>query len=183
MKLTWFKFLLAQLKLYISKQFSSWNTRTHVCIYTHKYKRSCKFAGVRGEYYGGRCSVECVTHYCLRRLYLLYFFSPFIEHQVDMNWLERSLLVFFDWGTYCVSYCHIGFIVFYPVIRAKVKEIKTKCHDVTAVVEVKEILKASLVNIPRETVNLYTSSGCLCPPLNVNEEYLIMGYEDEERSR
>lgn len=53
----------------------------------------------------------------------------------------------------------------------------------TAVVEVKEILKASLVNIPRETVNLYTSSGCLCPPLNVNEEYLIMGYEDEERSR
>lgn len=53
----------------------------------------------------------------------------------------------------------------------------------TVVVEVKEILKASLVNIPRENVNLYTSSGCLCPPLNVNEEYIIMGYEDEERSR
>ncbi|EGV92869.1 Secreted frizzled-related protein 3 [Cricetulus griseus] len=69
------------------------------------------------------------------------------------------------------------------VIRAKVKEVKTKCHDVTAVVEVKEILKASLVNIPRDTVNLYTTSGCLCPPLHVNEEYIIMGYEDEERSR
>ncbi|XP_014306630.2 secreted frizzled-related protein 3-like, partial [Myotis lucifugus] len=69
------------------------------------------------------------------------------------------------------------------VIRAKVKEVKTKCHDVTAVVEVKEILKSSLVNIPRDTVNLYTSSGCLCPPLHVNEEYIIMGYEDEERSR
>ncbi|XP_032212039.1 secreted frizzled-related protein 3 [Mustela erminea] len=69
------------------------------------------------------------------------------------------------------------------VIRAKVKEVKTKCHDVTVVVEVKEILKASLVNIPRDTINLYTSSGCLCPPLNVNEEYIIMGYEDEERSR
>ncbi|CAK6448433.1 unnamed protein product [Pipistrellus nathusii] len=69
------------------------------------------------------------------------------------------------------------------VIRAKVKEVKTKCHDVTAVVEVKEILKSSLVNIPRDTVTLYTSSGCLCPPLNVNEEYIIMGYEDEERSR
>ena len=53
----------------------------------------------------------------------------------------------------------------------------------TAVVEVKEILKSSLVNIPRDTVNLYTSSGCLCPPLTVNEEYIIMGYEDEERSR
>ncbi|XP_025059013.1 secreted frizzled-related protein 3 isoform X2 [Alligator sinensis] len=69
------------------------------------------------------------------------------------------------------------------VIRAKVKEVKTKCHDVTAVVEVKEILKSSLVNIPRDTVNLYTNSGCLCPPLNTNEEYIIMGYEDEERSR
>ncbi|GAB1286486.1 Secreted frizzled-related protein 3 [Apodemus speciosus] len=69
------------------------------------------------------------------------------------------------------------------VIRAKVKEVKMKCHDVTAVVEVKEILKASLVNIPRDTVNLYTTSGCLCPPLTVNEEYVIMGYEDEERSR
>lgn len=70
-----------------------------------------------------------------------------------------------------------------PVIRAKVKEVKTKCHDVTAVVEVKEILKSSLVNIPRDTVNLYTNSGCLCPPLSANEEYIIMGYEDEERSR
>uniref|UniRef100_A0A8C5RMF3 Secreted frizzled-related protein 3 n=1 Tax=Laticauda laticaudata TaxID=8630 RepID=A0A8C5RMF3_LATLA len=69
------------------------------------------------------------------------------------------------------------------VIRAKVKEVKTKCHDVTAVVEVKEILKSSLVNIPRDTVNLYANSGCLCPPLNANEEYIIMGYEDEERSR
>ncbi|XP_060113307.1 secreted frizzled-related protein 3 isoform X2 [Heteronotia binoei] len=69
------------------------------------------------------------------------------------------------------------------VIRAKVKEVKTKCHDITAVVEVKEILKSSLVNIPRDTVNLYTNSGCLCPPLHANEEYIIMGYEDEERSR
>lgn len=70
-----------------------------------------------------------------------------------------------------------------PVIRAKVKEVKTKCHDVTAVVEVKEILKSSLVNIPKDTVNLHTNSGCLCPPLSANEEYIIMGYEDEERSR
>lgn len=99
---------------------------------------------------------------------------------------RKSLHVCFECGTYCVPIVyinHISIIVFYPVIRAKVKEVKTKCHDVTAVVEVKEILKASLVNIPRDTVNLYTSSGCLCPPLNVNEEYIIMGYEDEERSR
>ncbi|NXC82620.1 SFRP3 protein, partial [Cercotrichas coryphoeus] len=69
------------------------------------------------------------------------------------------------------------------VIRAKVKEVKTKCHDVTAVVEVKEILKSSLVNIPKDTVNLHTNSGCLCPLLSANEEYIIMGYEDKERSR
>lgn len=75
------------------------------------------------------------------------------------------------------------FVTFCPVIRAKVKEVKTKCHDVTVVVEVKEILKSSLVNIPKDTVNLHTNSGCLCPPLSANEEYIIMGYEDEERSR
>ncbi|KAM4626961.1 secreted frizzled-related protein 3 [Discoglossus pictus] len=69
------------------------------------------------------------------------------------------------------------------VIRAKVKEVKVKCHDVTAVVEVKEILKSSLVNIPKDTVTLYTNSGCMCPQLTVNEEYIIMGYEDKERTR
>uniref|UniRef100_H3A644 Secreted frizzled-related protein 3 n=1 Tax=Latimeria chalumnae TaxID=7897 RepID=H3A644_LATCH len=69
------------------------------------------------------------------------------------------------------------------VIRAKVKEVRTKCHDITAVVEVKEILKSSLVNIPRDTVTLYANSGCLCPPLNATGEYIIMGYEDEQRSR
>uniref|UniRef100_A0A8C4S2Y3 Secreted frizzled-related protein 3 n=1 Tax=Erpetoichthys calabaricus TaxID=27687 RepID=A0A8C4S2Y3_ERPCA len=69
------------------------------------------------------------------------------------------------------------------VIRAKVKEVRSRCHDVTAVVEVKEILKSSLVNIPRDTVTLYSNSGCLCPPLHANEEYVIMGYESEEQSR
>ncbi|KAG8432516.1 hypothetical protein GDO86_016964 [Hymenochirus boettgeri] len=69
------------------------------------------------------------------------------------------------------------------VIRAKVKEVKVKCHDATAVVEVKEILKSSLVNIPKDTVTLYTNSGCLCPQLVANEEYIIMGYEDKERTR
>ncbi|XP_053327771.1 secreted frizzled-related protein 3 [Spea bombifrons] len=69
------------------------------------------------------------------------------------------------------------------VIRAKVKEVKVKCHDVTVVVEVKEIIKSSLVNIPKDTVTLYTNSGCLCPQLVVNQEYIIMGYEDKERTR
>ncbi|XP_068103098.1 secreted frizzled-related protein 3 [Hyperolius riggenbachi] len=69
------------------------------------------------------------------------------------------------------------------VIRARVKEVMVKCHDATAVVEVKEILKSSLVNIPKDTITLYTNSGCLCPQLVVNEEYIIMGYEDKERTR
>lgn len=55
--------------------------------------------------------------------------------------------------------------------------------EATAVVDVKEVLKSSLVNIPKETQTLYYSSSCLCPPLSPGEEYLIMGYENEESSR
>ncbi|XP_048455514.1 secreted frizzled-related protein 3 [Rhincodon typus] len=69
------------------------------------------------------------------------------------------------------------------VIRAKVKEVRNKCHDVATTVEVKDVLKSSLVNIPKETVTLHTSSACLCPEIKTNEEYVIMGYEDEERAR
>ncbi|KAJ8416920.1 hypothetical protein AAFF_G00327980 [Aldrovandia affinis] len=69
------------------------------------------------------------------------------------------------------------------VIRARVKEIRIRNHDLSAIVEVKDILKSSLVSIPRDTVTLYYNSGCLCPPLTANEDYIIMGYENEERSR
>ncbi|XP_069792005.1 secreted frizzled-related protein 3 isoform X3 [Narcine bancroftii] len=69
------------------------------------------------------------------------------------------------------------------VIRAKVKEVRNKCHDVATTVEVKDVLKSSLVNIPKETVTLHTSSACLCPDIRTNEEYIIMGYEDEQRAR
>uniref|UniRef100_A0A8K9WQ22 Secreted frizzled-related protein 3 n=1 Tax=Oncorhynchus mykiss TaxID=8022 RepID=A0A8K9WQ22_ONCMY len=77
----------------------------------------------------------------------------------------------------------IVFNVFFPVIRARVKEIKNRNHDLTAIVEVKDILKSSFVNIPRDTVTLHYNSGCPCPPLTANDEYIIMGYENEERSR
>uniref|UniRef100_A0A6Q2XQC3 Secreted frizzled-related protein 3 n=1 Tax=Esox lucius TaxID=8010 RepID=A0A6Q2XQC3_ESOLU len=69
------------------------------------------------------------------------------------------------------------------VIRARVKEIRSRNHDLSAIVEVKDVLKSSLVNVPRDIVTLYYNSGCLCPPLTANEEYIIMGYENEERSR
>lgn len=70
-----------------------------------------------------------------------------------------------------------------PVIRARVREVRNRGLEPTAVVEVKEVLKSSLVNIPKETQTLYYSSSCLCPPLVPGEEYIIMGYENEERSR
>lgn len=69
------------------------------------------------------------------------------------------------------------------VIRARVKEVRNRGLEPTAVVDVKEVLKSSLVNIPKETHTLYYSSSCLCPPLAIGEEYLIMGYEHEETSR
>uniref|UniRef100_A0A096MFF4 Secreted frizzled-related protein 3 n=1 Tax=Poecilia formosa TaxID=48698 RepID=A0A096MFF4_POEFO len=69
------------------------------------------------------------------------------------------------------------------VIRARVREVRNRGLEPTAVVDVKEVLKSSLVNIPKETQMLYYSSSCLCPPLTAGEEYLIMGYENEERSR
>lgn len=69
------------------------------------------------------------------------------------------------------------------VIRARVREVRNRGLEPTAVVDVKEVLKSSLVNIPKETQMLYYSSSCLCPPLTAGEEYIIMGYENEERSR
>lgn len=69
------------------------------------------------------------------------------------------------------------------VIRARVREVRNRGLEPTAVVEVKEVLKSSLVNIPKETQTLFYSSSCLCPPLSIGEEYLIMGYENEETSR
>ena len=160
--------------LRLSKWISLSGIHTHICAHVNtrvaQWKKGWTLRG------------QCVTHYHLGQKYLADFSSPLEIHQVE-NWLARSLLFCYECGTYFESHCRISFLLFYPVIRAKIREVKTKCHDVTAVVEVKEILKSSLVNIPRDTVNLYTSSGCLCPPLNVNEEYIIMGYEDEERSR
>ncbi|XP_056283905.1 secreted frizzled-related protein 3 isoform X2 [Pseudoliparis swirei] len=69
------------------------------------------------------------------------------------------------------------------VIRARVREVRNRGMEPTAVVDVKQVLKSSLVNIPKETQTLYYSSSCLCPPLSPGEEYLIMGYENEETSR
>ncbi|XP_061698382.1 secreted frizzled-related protein 3 [Syngnathoides biaculeatus] len=69
------------------------------------------------------------------------------------------------------------------VIRARVREVRTQGMEPTAVVEVREVLKSSLVHIPRETVTLHYSSSCQCPPVTAGEEYLIMGYENEETSR
>uniref|UniRef100_A0A669E835 Secreted frizzled-related protein 3 n=1 Tax=Oreochromis niloticus TaxID=8128 RepID=A0A669E835_ORENI len=69
------------------------------------------------------------------------------------------------------------------VIRARVKEVRNRGLEPTAVVDVKEVIKSSLVNIPKMTLTLYYSSSCLCPKLTPGEDYIIMGYEDGETSK
>uniref|UniRef100_A0A3Q0SPR3 Secreted frizzled-related protein 3 n=1 Tax=Amphilophus citrinellus TaxID=61819 RepID=A0A3Q0SPR3_AMPCI len=69
------------------------------------------------------------------------------------------------------------------VIRARVKEVRNRGLEPTAVVDVKEVIKSSLVNIPKMTLTLYYSSSCLCPKLTPGEDYIIMGYENEETSK
>lgn len=69
------------------------------------------------------------------------------------------------------------------MIRARVKGVRSHNGESTAVVEVKEVLKSSLVNIPKETLTLYYMSSCMCPPLTAGEDYLITGYENKETSR
>ncbi|XP_077473547.1 secreted frizzled-related protein 3 isoform X1 [Stigmatopora argus] len=68
-------------------------------------------------------------------------------------------------------------------IRARVREVRARGMEPAAVVEVREVLKSSLVHIPRETLTLHYSSSCRCPPVTAGDEYLIMGYENEETSR
>lgn len=69
------------------------------------------------------------------------------------------------------------------VIRARVKDVRNRGLEPTAVVDVKEVIKSSLVNIPKMTLTLYYSSSCLCPKLTPGEDYIIMGYEDGETSK
>lgn len=63
------------------------------------------------------------------------------------------------------------------------REVRNRGLEPTALVEVKKVLKSSLVNIPKETQTLYYSSSCMCPPLTPEEDHLIMGYENDETSR
>ncbi|XP_026151917.1 secreted frizzled-related protein 3 [Mastacembelus armatus] len=69
------------------------------------------------------------------------------------------------------------------VIRARVREVRNRGLEPSVVVDVKEVLKSSLVNIPKDTQTLYYSSSCMCPRLMPGMEYIIMGYENEETSR
>ncbi|KAK0143101.1 Secreted frizzled-related protein 3 [Merluccius polli] len=84
------------------------------------------------------------------------------------------------------NYVVIGVVISdfsHSVIRARVKEVRTRGLELTAAVEVKEVLKSSLVNIPRETHTLFYTSSCPCPPLSPGKDYIILGYENEESSR
>ncbi|XP_043831829.1 secreted frizzled-related protein 4 [Dromiciops gliroides] len=67
------------------------------------------------------------------------------------------------------------------VIHAKIKAVqRTGCHEVTTVVDVKEIFK-SLSPIPRTQVPLVTNSSCQCPNILPHQDVLIMCYEWRSR--
>uniref|UniRef100_A0A8C4PXF1 Frizzled related protein n=1 Tax=Eptatretus burgeri TaxID=7764 RepID=A0A8C4PXF1_EPTBU len=73
---------------------------------------------------------------------------------------------------------------FHYVIRAGIKQTQQlDCEEIQTTVQVKEVLKSSVLNISQGEVQIYTNSSCLCPKLVVNKEYLIMGYEDHRLSR
>ncbi|XP_044531346.1 secreted frizzled-related protein 4 [Gracilinanus agilis] len=68
-----------------------------------------------------------------------------------------------------------------PVIHAKIKAVqRSGCHEVTTVVDVKEIFK-SLSPIPRTQVPLVTNSSCQCPHILPHQDVLIMCYEWRSR--
>uniref|UniRef100_UPI00358E3EA2 secreted frizzled-related protein 3 n=1 Tax=Myxine glutinosa TaxID=7769 RepID=UPI00358E3EA2 len=73
---------------------------------------------------------------------------------------------------------------FHYVIRVGVKQTQqVDCEEIQTTVQVKEVLKSSVLNISQGEVQIYTNSSCLCPKVVVNKEYLIMGYEDHGLSR
>ncbi|KPP78660.1 secreted frizzled-related protein 4-like, partial [Scleropages formosus] len=63
------------------------------------------------------------------------------------------------------------------VIHAKVKSVsRTGCHEITTVVEVKEVFKSS-ISIGQGQVPLITNSSCSCPQMVPGQEVIIMCYE------
>ncbi|XP_068940480.1 secreted frizzled-related protein 4 [Petaurus breviceps papuanus] len=67
------------------------------------------------------------------------------------------------------------------VIHAKIKAVqRSGCHEVTTVVDVKEIFKSSSP-IPRTQVPLVTNSSCQCPHILPHQDVLIMCYEWRSR--
>ncbi|KAH0627172.1 hypothetical protein JD844_002626 [Phrynosoma platyrhinos] len=67
------------------------------------------------------------------------------------------------------------------VIHAKVNSLERgNCNEITTMVDVKEVLKSS-TPVPRSLVPLYTNSSCQCPPLQPNQDVLIMCYEWHSR--
>uniref|UniRef100_A0A8C9S227 Secreted frizzled related protein 4 n=1 Tax=Scleropages formosus TaxID=113540 RepID=A0A8C9S227_SCLFO len=67
------------------------------------------------------------------------------------------------------------------VIHAKVKSVsRTGCHEITTVVEVKEVFKSS-ISIGQGQVPLITNSSCSCPQMVPGQEVIIMCYEWRSR--
>ncbi|XP_070565062.1 secreted frizzled-related protein 3-like [Ptychodera flava] len=70
-------------------------------------------------------------------------------------------------------------------IKAEVTSIQAdrQVGMMSTTVDVKSTLKQSTVDIPEGEIHLWTNNTCVCPTIEVGEEYLIVGHEDSANGR
>nr|XP_053643627.1 secreted frizzled-related protein 3-like isoform X3 [Cherax quadricarinatus] len=70
------------------------------------------------------------------------------------------------------------------VLRGSVKSVDTYGELTLTTVLVKEVVKAGRVLVLTATdAYLWTNRSCICPPLSINQDYLLLGWEDFTNSR
>ncbi|XP_019632161.1 PREDICTED: secreted frizzled-related protein 3-like isoform X3 [Branchiostoma belcheri] len=72
---------------------------------------------------------------------------------------------------------------YHYVLRVQVKGTETRGDQIATTVTVLEEWKHHAISVPKGEVQLWTNSTCKCPRLKVDQEYIIMGYEDSTNGR
>ncbi|CAH1241144.1 FRZB [Branchiostoma lanceolatum] len=81
------------------------------------------------------------------------------------------------------SYKNYGKKTYHYALRVQVKGTETRGSELATTVNVLEEWKHHAISVPKGEVQLWTNSTCRCPRLKVNQEYVIMGYEDSTNGR
>ncbi|XP_078581185.1 secreted frizzled-related protein 3-like isoform X1 [Branchiostoma floridae x Branchiostoma japonicum] len=81
------------------------------------------------------------------------------------------------------SYRNFEKKTYHYVLRVLVKGTETRGDQIATTVNVLEEWKHHAISVPKGEVQLWTNSTCKCPRLKVNQEYIIMGYEDSTKGR